>query len=443
MKKSICLFLILFVGVIANSLDKKLDFTKSDSSNDTKNIVLTIDDTVALALKNNLGVETEKLKLEQKRWAQYSSWNVFIPTMNFTTSMVRTNDRDPIKVEGSIPLRQITNPMSEGFPGYTVMPYSKEISKPEFTPTFGFDLSWYLNAQVGFAAYSTVLDYRSGEINLEIAEKKLTKDVKKNFYSLILLKENIKLMEDNIAAAQNRYKQAQINFKNVLIPEFNLLQAQVAFENLKPTLLEMKNNLDIAKLSLKQMVGMNSNVNITLDGSLKITDELKEFDGEKLIKKYIDNRLDVQSMNMTLKSLKNLKNIYISALTPSFMLRLTVDPTFQANIGDSETWKYSTGDKKGEVMSLEDLWKQKGGMLMFTISLPIDPLIPFSKKQMDIVNTNFNIKQSEVGLRQLKLGAELEIQSLVMKIRKSKSSIETLKLNIALADKAYKWQKSV
>ncbi|HPO49819.1 MAG TPA: TolC family protein, partial [Spirochaetota bacterium] len=41
------------------------------------------------------------------------------------------------------------------------------------------------------------------------------------------------------------------------------------------------------------------------------------------------------------------------------------------------------------------------------------------------------------GLRQLKLGAELEIQSLVMKINKSKSMIDTLKLNLELANKVY------
>jgi len=406
--------------------EKKLDFKNKDNTTDAKTIELTIDDAVNLALKNNLGLEGERLKIEQKKLALYTSWNVFLPSMSFTTSMARLNDDTR---------RQVTYDFLTGA-------IKSEFSLPEWTPSFSFDLTSTFNAAMVFSIYNTVYDYQAGKISLETAEKKLIKDIKKNFYSLLLLKENIKLMEDNILNVEKKYKQAQVSYKNGLIPEFNVLQVQVAYENLKPALQELKNNYEIAKFSFKQTIGLKREVNLNLNGNLELPAELNEYDPEKLIEKYVEKRLDVQSMNLTLKTLNNVKNISIAGLTPSFLFKFTADPKFTADITNTshQSWYNSYNKDGGDKWKKKDsdLWKQSGGMLMFAVSLPLDSWLPFSKEQMGIINANFNIKQSEVGLRQMKLGAELEIQSLTMKIAKSKSSISNLKLNIALAEKAYK-----
>lgn len=48
-----------------------------------------------------------------------------------------------------------------------------------------------------------------------------------------------------------------------------------------------------------------------------------------------------------------------------------------------------------------------------------------------------SIEKTKLGLQQAKEGAELEIQSIVMRLNKSVQSLETLKLNVALAQKVY------
>nr|HPO49123.1 TolC family protein [Spirochaetota bacterium] len=392
--RNFILFLCILTTTSLFAQETKLDFKKKDNTGDIKNVELTIDEAVSLALKNNLGLEGEKLKIEQKKLALYTSWNVFLPSMSFTATMSRMNDRDPVKVEGLAPATQITNPTSPGFPGYTVMPYSAEVNKPEFTPSFSFDLTSTFNFAMVFSIYNTTFDYKSGKISLEIAEKKLVKDIKKNFYSFLLFEENIKLMKNKVLNSEERYKQTQTLYKNGIVPELNVLQSKVANENLKPALLELENNYEIAKMSFKQTLGLKRDVNLILNGSLELPAELESFDQDELIEKYIEKRLDVQSMNLTLKTLNNVKNIGVAGLTPSFIFKFTVDPTFQYDIGDEKTWKYSTGDKKDQIMDIGDLWKQRSGMIMLGLSLPLDSWIPFSKKQTDIINADFNIKQS-------------------------------------------------
>lgn len=77
-------------------------------------------------------------------------------------------------------------------------------------------------------------------ISYEPALKQLEKDVRKNFYNILVLEENLWLLEQNIEAANNRFEQAKINFKTGPIPELTVLSDQVGHENLKPAFTEMK-----------------------------------------------------------------------------------------------------------------------------------------------------------------------------------------------------------
>ena len=43
-------------------------------------ISLSLQEAVDLALKNNLGIESNRLKFDQKKWALATSWNEFIPS---------------------------------------------------------------------------------------------------------------------------------------------------------------------------------------------------------------------------------------------------------------------------------------------------------------------------------------------------------------------------
>jgi len=56
---------------------------------------------------------------------------------------------------------------------------------------------------------------------------------------------------------------------------------------------------------------------------------------------------------------------------------------------------------------------------------------------MDLVNNNYQLKQTEIAMRQLKNGAELEIKSLVLKLQKSINSLNTLRMTYELAQKTY------
>ena len=92
--KKMVFFFVMMLGVIAFAEDNSSDV------NSQKNLALKIDDAVNLALKNNLGIETEQLKMDQKKWAMYTSWNVFVPNTTVSGAFTRSNKATPEERKG-------------------------------------------------------------------------------------------------------------------------------------------------------------------------------------------------------------------------------------------------------------------------------------------------------------------------------------------------------
>lgn len=366
-----------------------------------KSLDLDINTAVDLALKNNLGIESEKLKLEQKKWAAYTSWNILIPSTSFSATMSRLNNWDSTKT-------------------------SSTVINPEWNVGFNFNTQLSLNAQMGFNIYGTILDYKNGKLSLETAQKKLILNVRKSYYNLIIIQNKIQLLKDDMASAGKRYDQAVFNYKNGLVTEYDMLAAQVLYENMRPTLIDQENIYDEALLSFSHILGLKDSVKVNLTEKIDLS--RKDFSSKELINKYLDNRLDLQSLYLSKSILENTKNLYISVMSPSLILGYSMDPSFQNDLEKPDTWT--------NVPNTD--WKQRNGSLSFTLSFPVSSWVPFSKEQMNVVNADFNIREMTINIKDTKQNAELEIKSTVMQLSKSLKSMDSLNLNVKLADKAYK-----
>jgi hypothetical protein len=132
-------------------------------------ITINIDEAVELALKNNLGVEIAKLKVNEKKWNMVTSWNKFIPDVSIDLKMTRFNEQT--ESEKLNPVGPILGD------AYGVMP--ETINSNVWNVSAVFDLSLEVNASIGFEIYQTINEWESGKLNLEKAKRILIKEVKK------------------------------------------------------------------------------------------------------------------------------------------------------------------------------------------------------------------------------------------------------------------------
>ena len=177
-KYYIILFLFISFFMISPQEKVKLD-------EEAKKIVLDTETAVDLALANNLGVKSEILRFNSKKWDMFTSFNIFYPTMTVSATMSKSNlNEDDRTTTTFIP--------SLGPMGLTLE--EEEITRPEWSLMANFNLSLSLNAYMGFKVYQTVLDWKQGKINLDIAKKQIKRDVRKNMNILIINKKEIGIL---------------------------------------------------------------------------------------------------------------------------------------------------------------------------------------------------------------------------------------------------------
>ena len=355
--------------------------------------VITVDEAVKMAAENNLTVRSEKYQLSAKRRSSRNRWNSFVPDITAGSAYSRANEKPVI--------------------GDYHWNLSSSIQAQLALSLSLFDGIKYL-----------MLDYEAGQISYEDALKALERDVRKSFYNIILLRENISLLEENMKTAEKRYNQADINFRNGLVSELDKLQSRVSYEQLKPEYVELKNSYAKALLSFKQIIGLEKEADITLEGEIAPEDYVIEVN--ELIFTSLPNRLDIQKLIANIKLMKTSRDSVLHQdKFPSLLFTYQKNMVFLNDPLADPLFKDTEND-----------WTDAGA---FTISLSfdLDSYIPGFKTDTELKNREDEIKSLEAQLARTLQLAETEIRSYVMEIEKSRKKIEFLLMNEKLSERAY------
>lgn len=382
---------------------------------------ITVEDAVALALRSNLGIRTEQLTLAGKRLTMDTAWNRFVPSLTAGVGMLRMN------VAQALPAGIVPNPASIKAPGV----YDQVIAYPGGTlPQWGLGVTLQaqltLSVQMFYGVRQTVLDYEAGVTSLERARADLERDVRKQFYNLLLLEQSIKLQEQAIATATARLAETKANYQNGLVDEYTYLSAQVSLENLRPVLDNLTSGHEAAVMAFDQSIGLRVTAKPTLVGSIQaevIPINAREVD--LLIAKYIDGRYDLEALHQSMLQTENLISVAKAGFFPTLTLGYTLDPTF---MGDPL--------KDPLFADIAKDWKQVNGMFSISIGLRLDPLLPKSQTRVQLEQYRNQLKALDLALERTRAGAEIEVRSAVRTLEKTRATLDVKKLNARLAQRA-------
>lgn len=427
MKKAVLLLILLSLLLPIYAQDGEGDKLVED----VKKVELDVDTAVSLALANNLSIKAERLKFADDKWAMITSWNTFVPQMSLTAGMARSlkderehSSKQSVLINTGIPLGG----------GLTAAGYvDADVKIPRWNASAGFSMSLPISAQMVFGVYQTVLQWESGKLSLETAEKEMRKNVMKAYYNLILNKEDVELTRTSLESARRRYQQALINYNSGLVPKLSKLSAEVSYEGLKPELATKENSYEVGMMQFKSMLGLKNEVELVLTSSIG-TPEQYELDVDELIVEYLDRRLEIKNMEMAIKSLENVRNMSIAALTPAFSFGLNLNSYYMRDAADT-TQGWFRGEKNEGWTT--DAWKLDGSLTL-GFSVPVGAMVPFSKEQMAIVSNTNKVRRQRLMLENLKLSTEVELKKIVMELEQTIKTIKALKLTEEVSKEAFK-----
>ncbi|MGB2843374.1 MAG: TolC family protein, partial [Candidatus Aminicenantaceae bacterium] len=103
-----------------------------------------------------------------------------------------------------------------------------------------------------------------------------------------------KVAEEAVEVAEKHYKNVKSLFEVGMASKFDLLRSEVEVANLKPQLIKARNNLKIAELRLKMLLGLDLSQPVEIKGD--ITYEPFEPDQEECLIKALQNRPEISQL---------------------------------------------------------------------------------------------------------------------------------------------------
>ncbi len=391
-QKKLFFVAVLLIGIVGTLLGQ----------NSTDTVTLTVVDAVDYALQNSKTLKSAQIDLEMKTRAKNTAWNVFVPSVQAVGIGSRSNE--------------YTDPTAGLIPGVVSDP--TEID--HWTVLGQIDVSLSLSLALIDGIKATKANYEAGLISWEQSVKETERDIRKMFYGLLLQQESLSLQQQSLLNAEERVRQAQINYNNGYIPELSLLQTQVTYENQKPQVLKAEQGL-MQQLDLFAfIIGLPLGTNIVLEGEI---DPLYiELEAQDLVNKYLYNRLDIQSFSKSKELLKiQLSATNFQTYTPALALGWGYNPI---------------------VLDIEEPWfdgdnQKDNGALSITLAWNLTNILPFSANRQSAMDIKDNIEKMELQYETIVQNAEMEITNLVDNLQYSESAIEAAGQSIELAQRSY------
>ncbi|MCL2209116.1 MAG: TolC family protein [Treponema sp.] len=400
-------------------------------------IRLSPDEAVQMAIKSNLGLESSRTSLETKKRASELSWNQFIPSVTVAGSLMKDNNATTASgVVPSVDLSTLLNPIYGTFNSslppamqipllpaetlYAVTPYSVDVSPWRLAGTIQASLN------LNFAMFENMkrlsLDYHGGLITYEKIKAQLERDIRKSYHNMLLLQENIALLRTAYANVERQVQMAQANYNAGLAPELTLLQAQVARENMRPTIDQAENGLKLSMAQFAMFLGMDYTTPFELE-PITHNEEYAPLDVTEMISRASKEKPEIKELKQTIAMLESARTATVYSLTPSLTLSWNNNSILVGPWDNS----WFNGDN----------WMNTGS-LTISLGLRLHSLIPFSADFQGIKNMDDQIKTANLGLSQMINGTEIEVYNTVLSLERLRTSTAAQAQTVRIAEQAYR-----
>ena len=360
--------------------------------------IFTMEEAVAEAMKSNSDIITARLEQIKAKNKVSETYNEsLLPTLTLSTQYIRAFKKPVFDIFGQKyeigTDNQITNTLSASEP----IPFLG-------TPIF---------QGIHIAEYYAALQSE----NVSAVETRVKSEVKKAFYNVLLLKEVVEINKQSLQNALSNLEVVEKKYKAGTETEFNLLRARVKVENIKPSLAQSENNLSLAKKALKNTIGIKSNEEIDVLGTL--TYDSTEIIGntDEILYKIAESNVAIRQLNIS----KKINEEVVKIDNANYLPKLYLFGQYQLNASENDG-KYFFNYRYFNVVNA-------GIGLSWNLNFVSNSY----KKQQSLVD----VKKTEEIIIDTKNKLKLAGQGIIQTMEDAKNRIIANKENIRLAEKGY------
>ena len=362
----------------------------------TPAIDLSLDKAVELALAENPTIRVADKEIEIKKVADKETWQSLLPSV--------TAD---LALSHSIKVAAIKTAMGEfkmGMDGSTTATGGITMTLPLFAPAV------YQNMKL------TKEDIKLAQEKARASRLDLVNQVTKAYYSALLAKDSKEVIEKSYKLASDNFNVVNNKFINGRVSEYDKISAEVQMRTMKSSVVSAETGLNLALLQLKVLMGIDTNIDININDSLKAYEEMLVLSNTQATDAELANNSVLKQLDQNKTMLQRARKILRTGFMPTIAMQLTG----QYNSYSNDNWnifgyKYSPSST-----------------LALAVSIPIFKANNWTKLQSNRIQLAQLQDTRDNTERQLSMAARSYRDNMIKTISKIESDREAVKQ----ADKA-------
>ena len=184
----------------------------------------------------------------------------------------------------------------------------------------GFNGTWTLFAggmlYHNYAAAKKM--YESAEEQEQAEKQEVVYQVKKAYYNLLLASESVDVLKHSIDLASEHYRVTKDRYSAGEASELDMLNASVSLSNLQPQFIGAQNNVKIAGLALKNILGVEFTSDVCANPDVVLPEFSKDLGYYEDRAK--ENNYQLKIINKQLSALSDYKKLSIGRFSPTLAL---------------------------------------------------------------------------------------------------------------------------
>jgi len=241
--------------------------------------------------------------------------------------------------------------------------------------------------------------------------------VQKTFYGVLLAKEVYEITKASFDNAEANLKDVKAAYQQGVVSEFDMLQAEVQVENIRPTVLQMENNLKSAKDGLKLILGVDQTDEIDVSGNFAY-DPIDVSNEDGIIDEAMKSNFELKTLDLK----KQVDEAFIQLDVANYWPNIAAFGQY-SYAGSSDNWQFNTYTSSTIGLNFSmNLWQG-------------------NRTKNAVQQSTITYEQTAEQLNMLKDATLLNVKAKIQELKRVQSLIEAQNQNVDVAQKAYEIAK--
>ena len=393
-------------------------------------LTLDLDQALTIALSESPTIKIADLEVQKKDYSKRETIAGLLPQIDASASYQRSIKKQRMYMSGGS--FDIGGMMATYLtPLYDAMgvPFPESDSSSSSSSEEGFEVGLDNTYSMGFSATLPVIApqlWKSVEITsldvqtaLESARSSrlsLINEVQKAYYNVLLCQDSYDVLREQYDNAKLNAETYANQYKQGTASEYDVLRSEVAVRNIEPSLLSAENAVKLSKLQLKVLMGIDVDIDIVINDKLS-NYEQDMYNVTMSIDRSLDNNTDLRKLDLQTQMLKKTATLQKFAYIP------TLGAQFNYN------WIS---------MSDGNMFKNFRFNPYSTVALALNvPIFSGGSRYYKVKQAEANVAQMGFQRDNLVRALDMQVEAQIDAITKSVKQIDSNKLGVQQAEKAY------